>query len=120
MSRPVPLALWLGSALLMPAAWVFGAEAKPDPARVEFFESKVRPLLVAQCQGCHGSERQKAGLRLDSRAAVLRGGDSGPAIQPGDPDGSRLIEAVRYDGDVQMPPKRKLAEAEIEVLRRWI
>lgn len=120
MSRPFPLAVWLGSSLLIPAPLVVGAEAKPDLARVEFFESKVRPLLVAQCQGCHGPERQKAGLRLDSRAAALRGGDSGPAIQPGNPQASRIIEAVRYDGDVRMPPKRRLAEAEIEVLRRWI
>src|SRR4051794_4806489 len=81
-------------------------DAKPDAAKAEFFESKVRPVLVESCVGCHGPQKQKAGLRLDSRAALLEGGDSGPAIRPGDPDGSRLVEVIRYGSDVQMPPKR--------------
>ena len=76
---------------------------KPDPARIEFFESKVRPILVARCMGCHGPEKQKAGLRLDSRPAMMKGGDSGPVVQPGAPAESRLIEAIRFEGDIQMP-----------------
>ena len=120
MSRALAIALWLGWCWSSFVAQARAADGKPDPVRAEFFESKVRPLLVAHCQGCHGPEKQKAGLRLDSGAALARGGDSGPVVQPGDPEASRLIEAVRYSGDVQMPPKRKLAEAEIEVLSQWI
>jgi hypothetical protein len=95
-------------------------EAKPDQAQLEFFESKVRPILVERCFGCHGPEKQKAGLRLDSRAAMLKGGDSGPVVQPGGPEASRLIEAIRYDGDIQMPPKAKLPDMEIAILTTWV
>jgi len=109
----------IGTAVI--ATWpAHGADVKSDPARVEFFENKVRPILANHCQSCHGTEKQKAGLRLDSGAALARGGDSGPVVQPGDPEASRLIEAVRYAGEVQMPPKRKLADAEIDVLSQWI
>ncbi len=111
------LAGWLLALLANP---VRAAEKPIDPAQVEFFESKVRPILANACQNCHGPEKQKAGLRLDSRAALLRGGDAGPVVKPGDPEASRLIEAVRYGPDLQMPPKRKLAEAEIAVLTQWI
>src|SRR5687767_6984090 len=76
----------------------------------EFFEKRIRPLLVEHCHGCHGPAKQKASLRLDSRAAVLEGGDNGPAVTPGKPDDSRLVQAVRYEGELKMPPKGKLAE----------
>jgi cytochrome c553 len=107
---------------------VFGApspspaadEAKTDPARLEFFEGKVRPVLANNCIGCHGPDKQKAGLRLDSKDALARGGDSGPVVKPGDPENSRLIEVIRYDADTQMPPKRKLKDAEIADLTEWI
>src|SRR5438874_10014007 len=82
--------------------------AEPDPAGIEFFEKKVRPVLVEHCYQCHSqsSKKLKGGLRLDSRAAMLRGGDSGPAVVPGRPDQSRLIDAVRYQNvELQMPPK---------------
>jgi mono/diheme cytochrome c family protein len=93
---------------------------KPDPARLEFFEGKVRPVLETNCINCHGPSKQKAGLRLDSREALIRGGDSGPAIEPGRPEGSRLIEAVNHSADLQMPPKGKLKDAEVADLARWI
>ena len=93
---------------------------KPDPALVEFFEGKVRPVLEAHCIHCHGPAKQKAGLRLDSRAALIKGGDSGPTIEPGRPEGSRLIEAVNHSLDLQMPPKGKLKAAEVEALARWV
>ena len=109
------LALLIGSALVTAAP-----DASADPARLEFFESKVRPILAEHCLGCHGAGKQKAGLRLDTRAAMMRGGESGPILKPGAPEASRLIEVIRYGGDVQMPPKRKLSEAEIDVLTRWI
>src|SRR5262245_21626870 len=68
--------------------------AQPSPAAIQFFENKVRPLLVENCFKCHGDKKPKAGLRLDSRAAILEGGDSGPAIVPGDPAKSLLVKAV--------------------------
>src|SRR5689334_18962173 len=75
------------------------ADARPLPAQAEFFEKSVRPVLATHCLECHGARKQKGGLRLDSRAAVLAGGDSGPAIVPGKPEKSLLITAVHYDGD---------------------
>ena len=97
-----------------------GDEAKVDPEQRAFFEEKVRPLLESHCFNCHGPTKQKAGLRVDSRTAMMRGGESGPILEPGDPGSSRLIEVIRYSGDVQMPPRRKLDEAEIAVLTRWV
>ncbi len=84
-----------------------------------FFESKVRPLLLEHCISCHGEEKQEGGLRLDSRANVLAGGESGEAIVPGDSNASLLISAVRYEG-YEMPPKGKLPDASIAVLEKWI
>ncbi|RMG33405.1 MAG: DUF1553 domain-containing protein [Planctomycetota bacterium] len=93
---------------------------KPDASDVvRFFETDVRPLLARRCFGCHGPKRQKGGLRLDSRAAALRGGESGPAIVPGKPDESLLIEAVQY-ALLQMPPNGRLTDREVATLRRWI
>jgi mono/diheme cytochrome c family protein len=104
---------------------VSGAEAADEPksnaAAVEFFEKKVRPILVDQCQNCHGADRQKGGLRLDSRDAALTGGDSGAAIIAGNPEKSRLVKAVRYaDTDLQMPPKENLTDEQVQVLTQWV
>src|SRR5215471_4539391 len=93
---------------------------KPDPADEEFFETRVRPVLAEHCLECHGAEKSKAGLRLDGRASMLKGGDGGPAVVPGKPDESTLVEAIRYGGDVQMPPKGKLKDAEIAALTDWV
>ena len=81
---------------------------KPTPEQSEFFELRIRPLLAEHCQKCHGASVQKSGLRLDSRAAILSGGLSGPAAVPGKPDESLLIDAVNHGDVVQMPPKSKL------------
>ncbi len=110
-------------ACLFLCAWpalALADEPKPTAEAIEFFESKVRPILVNQCLGCHGPEKQKAGLRLDSRPAMLQGGDSGAVLHPGDPAKSRLVEVVRYGSDIQMPPKRKLTDAEISALTAWV
>ena len=96
------------------------AQPKPSDEAVRFFETSVRPVLVENCQNCHGAKKQQAGLRLDSRAALLQGGDSGPAIVPGDPGQSGLVRAVRHEGDTQMPPKKKLDDAAIAALDRWV
>ena len=84
------------------------------------FESRVRPLLAAKCQECHGPKLAEAGLRLDSRRAVLLGGDAGPVVVPGDVGGSRLIAAVRHVGDLKMPAEGKLSAEEIATLESWV
>src|SRR5713226_3681828 len=76
------------------------AVSNPSPQAIEFFEKKVRPILVNQCLSCHGPDKPKVGLRLDSRAAVLKGSDYGPVVELGEPDKSLLIKAVRHVGDV--------------------
>lgn len=90
----------------------------------EFFEKHVRPVLHANCEKCHGSEKQKGGLRVDSRAALLKGGDTGPALVPGDPAASLLLKAVRHlDADLKMPPPKegpKLSESVITDLTAWV
>src|SRR5262245_39309406 len=96
------------------------AAARPDPAAVEFFEKRVRPTLAEHCYQCHGPDKQKGGLRLDSRAALLQGGDSGPAVVPGEPGKSRLIQAVEHRDDLRMPPKKKLSDAEVAALAAWV
>src|SRR5262245_20619244 len=91
-----------------------------DAAALEQFEKKVRPLLVQHCQECHGPEKPRGGLRLDSAAGLARGGDSGAAVVPGHPEASRLIQAVRQTGQLKMPPKTKLSDAQIADLVAWI
>jgi len=89
--------------------------------QIEFFETKIRPLLVNRCYECHSgiSRSLQAGLRLDSIAAILKGGDSGPAIVPGKPEESLLIESIRYESN-EMPPYGKLNDKEIAALTKWV
>ena len=94
--------------------------SKVDASTIEFFEKSVRPILVERCQGCHGPSKQKGRLRLDSRPAALAGGSTGPAVVPGLPEKSLLIDAVNYGELYQMPPKSKLLPDEIAILTRWI
>ncbi len=94
--------------------------APADDAALEQFEKEVRPLLATRCQGCHGPTKQKGGLRLDSRPAMLAGGDTGPAVVPGKPGESLLVDAINYGEQVRMPPKSKLPPAEIAVLTKWV
>jgi len=98
--------------------------AEPTHEQTEFFEKKIRPVFAEHCYSCHSdkAEKVKGGLRLDSRAALLKGGDTGPVIVPGDPEASLLIKAVRYDDeDLQMPPKnKKLSADEIAALEAWV
>jgi hypothetical protein len=93
---------------------------RADTPAEEFFEKEVRPLLVEHCLKCHGDTKPKGGLRLTSRAAILKGGDTGPAVVSGEPDKSLLIQAVRYNDTPLMPPKRKLTDRQIAVLTRWV
>lgn len=103
-------------ALLAPSS----AGADDPRAGLDYFEREVRPILVDACQKCHGPRKQESDLRLDSRAAVLKGGASGAAVIPGQPDKSPLIEAIRYAGDVQMPPQAKLTETQIAAITHWV
>lgn len=95
--------------------------SKPSADQLEFFEKQVRPLLAEHCYECHSTQSKKvqAGLLVDSRSALIVGGDSGESILPGDADGSLLIEAVRYES-YEMPPKGKLPDQQIDVLVRWV
>jgi len=109
------------SLLLLSIPAVAETPKKLDPAAVEFFEKEVRPVLVKHCYECHSADEVNGGLRVDSGVGVLAGGDTGDAITPGNPDESLLIEAIRYENrDLQMPPKNKLAAAEIAALEKWI
>ncbi len=100
---------------------VASAHAVMPPEQVEFFEKKVRPVLAEQCYKCHGPEKQKADLRLDSREAVLKGADTGPVLVPGDPGKSSLIKSIRHEGDSPMPEKApKMPDDQIQALTEWV
>ena len=96
--------------------------AQSGDASIEFFESRIRPFLITDCQDCHGPKHQRGGLRVDSREALLRGGDSGPAVIPNKAQESRLLRAIQHlDPDLQMPKERPLLpETVIRDVGRWI
>jgi mono/diheme cytochrome c family protein len=102
---------------------VAGIARGADEARVQFFETKVRPVLAEHCFACHSGQAKKlkANLLLDTPAGLLKGGDTGPSVVPGHPEQSRLIDAINYRNvDLQMPPKRKLTEQQIADLTAWV
>ena len=92
------------------------------PEQKEFFENKIRPILANSCLECHSAEKGKVkgGLNMDSRDTVLKGGETGPALEPGNAAKSLLIKAVTWEDDLQMPPKKKLTPEEIAALKEWI
>jgi hypothetical protein len=94
--------------------------AEPSAEGVEFFEKKIRPLLVEKCVKCHGPDKQKGGLRLDSKLGLYKGGDNGKVVVPGDAERSLLVKAVRYQDEPRMPPKSKLPETAIANLASWV
>jgi mono/diheme cytochrome c family protein len=97
------------------------ATSKNDPAKVEFFEKKIRPMLIENCINCHSAENGgKGGLRVDDRNGLIEGGGRGAAIVPGKPDASLLIKAVKHVGGLQMPPKKQLTDEQITDLEKWI
>ena len=108
----------IASTVLWGAGLVAKAEGPPSGAAIDFFETSVRPVLVESCQKCHGPGKQASGLRVDSREAMLKGGDTGAAVVPGKPAESLLVQAVEQaHDDLKMPPKRKLKDPEIAALR---
>ena len=92
----------------------------PSPAAADFFEAKIRPLLLDRCVECHGAKKQESGLRLDGREHILKGNDEGPVILLKKPERSRLLLAVRGEGDIKMPPNGKLTADEVAALTEWI
>ncbi len=95
------------------------AVSAADP-NVEFFENKIRPVLVEQCLSCHGEKKQAGGLRLDTKQAVLKGGDTGPALVAGKPGESLIVKAVRQAGELKMPPKGKLPAGVQADIAKWV
>lgn len=123
MNLPIPRLMAVGLACCLLAAY---AEADDKPTKLtdqelDFFEKQVRPLLVKRCYECHSSEsgEPSGNLALDSKAGWQQGGDSGPALVPGKPQESVLIDAVRYE-TYEMPPEGKLPDKEIAILEKWV
>ncbi len=116
----------IASLLLAAASAALAGDGAPDAAALEFFENKVRPLLAEHCYRCHsaGAEAKgklKAGFRVDSREGLIRGGDSGSALTPGDATASLIVEAVGYGNeDMAMPPKGRLSDAQIAAITEWV
>ncbi|MBL9144211.1 MAG: PSD1 domain-containing protein [Verrucomicrobiaceae bacterium] len=116
------------SSLILTACLVagsaFAADDDAQRAAMKFFETDVRPILVNKCYDCHSKTKQKGGLRVDHIGYLKTGGDTGPAIVPGDPEKSPLIEAIRWkNDDFKMPPKNnggKMTDAEIATLEKWV
>lgn len=121
-TNPTPYRLALGlSGVLLGCGTLQAAE--PSKAQIAFFESKVRPVLVNHCYRCHSEAEgsTKGGLALDSLDALMRGGDSGKAVVPGQPEASLLVKAIQYhDPDLQMPPKEQLTEDQVRSLTQWV
>jgi cytochrome c553 len=115
--------LLLGASSSSLAAEDRNAASGPSQQGREFFEQKIQPVLVKRCYECHSAEapKVKGGLLLDSRSGMMQGGDTGPAVVPGDPEKGRLMQAIRYaDADLQMPPKEKLSSQQIVDFEAWI
>ncbi|MBT4846465.1 MAG: DUF1549 domain-containing protein, partial [Planctomycetaceae bacterium] len=120
--RIIFTAIFLCAAYCINCPAVVGQHAtKPTAKEIEFFESKVRPLLVQHCYECHSAKAKelKGGLRVDGRAFLLTGGDTGPAIEPGNQD-SLFLDAIEYGDIYQMPPKTKLPQQKINIFKQWV
>jgi hypothetical protein len=116
---------WLALSLALAPAALADPDASADPRALDFFESKIRPVLVKHCYQCHSQEARarkklRGGLLLDSQDGLRKGGDSGPALLPRKPGESLLLKTLRYDGDVKMPPRQKLPDAVIADFETWI
>ena len=112
----------LPQALFYPVVFLLPTAAVKSDEGSAFFESKIRPILIESCYDCHSAEgKHKGGLSLDTKEGVLKGGETGAAVVPGDTAKSLLLTAVRHtDPDLAMPPKKKLSDAQIADLERWV
>lgn len=86
----------------------------------EFFDKRVAPILTRRCLGCHNNELNDGNISFLDRESLLKGGPHGPAIVPGNPRGSVLVHAIHHDGEVRMPPGKKLSAHDVSVLTDWI
>ncbi len=114
---------WSMLTLLLLAQFISAQTTPHSSEGLEFFEQKVRPLLLQRCFSCHSQQsgKIKGGLKLDSRESVLAGGDNGPAAVPGDLGASLLVDAIRYgESSFQMPPDGKLTDREIAIFEEWV
>jgi hypothetical protein len=109
-------------AALLAVGSPLAAQQKPafSPEDLAFFESRVRPVLKANCLPCHNQDKRTSGLALDSREEALAGGNRGAALKSGSPGESLLMQAIEQTGELKMPPGRRLPDEQIAVLRRWI
>ncbi len=113
---------------LILSVWIAGlatlqaAAAEPTREQIDFFERKIRPVLVEHCYRCHSTKarRLKAKLLLDTREGIRKGGESGPAVVPGNVRKSLLIRALRFENDLEMPPKGKLPKAVVDDFVKWV
>ena len=101
------------ASLLILAFW-----SAPDAER--YFDKRIAPILIRRCLGCHNHELSDGGIAFDKSESLLKGGAHGPAVTPGKPEQSYLLEALRHKGDVRMPPGLPLPPKEIKLLREWI
>ena len=101
------------------AMFSFATSSRAADPKIEFFENKIRPILVG-CQTCHNATKEKGGLRLTARAELLKGGDTGPSLDVANFEKSLLLQVVHYDGDIKMPPKGKLSVAQIADITTWV
>jgi len=121
----IAILIALGSAGEVLLASPLVAGEATNRAGVDFFEKKIRPVLIEQCYSCHSAEAAKnkklrGGLYLDSRAGLRKGGESGPVLDNAKPADSLLLKALRHDGDVRMPPKGKLAAGVVKDFEQWL
>ena len=122
-SRTSSLLFFAASFCSSPLSAAEDKSSEPTDEQKNFFERKIRPVLVEKCYECHSvqAKKVKGGLLLDTREATLHGGDSGPAVVPGNPAASALMEAIRYGNkDMEMPPKGKLPDSVIADFETWI
>ena len=120
LKRLLPAAVMMAGAVFQASA----ATEKLDPKQLEFFEKRIRPVLAASCYDCHSAAAKvKGGLVMDSKEGLLKGGDSGPAVVPGNPKKSLMVEAIQYHNkDLKMPPKEedRLSEEQVADIVAWI
>ncbi|RPH45527.1 MAG: hypothetical protein EHM91_07620, partial [Planctomycetota bacterium] len=98
-------------------------DVAPDAEGLELFERRIRPVLIDRCYSCHSAkaEKVKGNLLVDTREGLLKGGDLGPSLVPGDPDKSLLIKAIKWtDDDLKMPPKKRLPPDVVADFEAWI
>ncbi|MFP6603801.1 MAG: DUF1549 domain-containing protein, partial [Pirellulaceae bacterium] len=114
--RPFLLLLLMAA----PVAALADETPKFTRAQEDFFEAKIRPLLAAKCMECHGPSTQEAGLRVDSRNALIKGSEKYPVVVTGNPGKSPLMRAIEQTADLKMPPEDKLTASQVDDFRQWI